>query len=411
MHAYSRWDLQRFFIACLAGFLAGHLTNYAVILYAQDVWHSDALAGLGFALCFGVPLLLGWPAGAWCDQHSPQRVAQCAHAAFIGALSLLAVAHYAPPAWAKLIFLSGAALTGVGWALLAPARMALLGRLAGERQASLAVLFNALVMLGFGLAPLLLALMRIAGGWPLVHASGLLLFATAVCLLLGLKVSPLGGHGSVLSRIREGLRYARSTPLLAQALLSAMLVYAAMGPLQVMLPRFAQQVLQLSELQRGLFLASLALALLLGGALALPLARRFGHGRSLFAAGLISAVALGLLSQQLSLASALACLFLNGMGAGLMVSLIVALLQHEGSPALRGRLLSIYTITSQVVPAAGGLLAGMALEVWPVSHGLGVCALLLLGGLLLACWRQPALRRYRGDGEKASVAPAVLARR
>ena len=61
---YSRAELTRFFISCLAGFLAGHLTNYTVILFAQDVWQRDALAGAGFALCFGVPLLLGWPAGA-----------------------------------------------------------------------------------------------------------------------------------------------------------------------------------------------------------------------------------------------------------------------------------------------------------------------------------------------------------
>ena len=89
---YSRWDLIRFFVACLAGFLAGHLTNYTVILYAQDVWGRDALAGAGFALCFGVPLLLGWPAGAWCDQHSPQRIAQIAHGAFLAALLWLVAA-------------------------------------------------------------------------------------------------------------------------------------------------------------------------------------------------------------------------------------------------------------------------------------------------------------------------------
>ena len=89
---YSRLDLIRFFAACLAGFLAGHLTNYTVILYAQDVWGRDALAGAGFALCFGVPLLLGWPAGAWCDQYSPQRIAQIAHGAFLVALLWLVAA-------------------------------------------------------------------------------------------------------------------------------------------------------------------------------------------------------------------------------------------------------------------------------------------------------------------------------
>lgn len=391
---YSRLDLIRFFAACLAGFLAGHLTNYTVILYAQDVWGRDALAGAGFALCFGVPLLLGWPAGAWCDQYSPQRIAQIAHGAFLVALLWL-VAASRSETWGVTFYLLGATCAGIGWALLAPARMALLGRLAGERQAKLAVLFNALVMLGFGLAPLLLALARTQGGWPAVQACGLLLFLLASGLMLGLKVPALGGEGHVLQRISQGFAYALGAPLLAQALLTAVLIYLAMGPIQVMLPRFAQQTLMLSELDRGLFLGALALALLLGGALALPLARRFGQGRSLLVAAVLSGVALSLLGLQESLVGALLCLGANGMGAGLAVSLIVALLQHESEPALRGRLLSVYTVTSQVVPAAGGLGAGLLLERLPASQGLLLCGLSLTVLFALAAWRLRRLRAYR----------------
>ena len=391
--SYSRWDLIRFFVACLAGFLAGHLTNYTVILYAQDVWGRDALAGAGFALCFGVPLLLGWPAGAWCDQHSPQRIAQIAHGAFLAALLWLVAASRSEH-WGVTFYLLGATCAGIGWALLAPARMALLGRLAGERQARLAVLFNALVMLGFGLAPLLLALARTQGGWPAVQASGLALFILASVLLLGLKVPALGGEGHVLERIRQGFAYALGTPLLAQALLTAVLIYLAMGPIQVMLPRFAQQTLMLSEMGRGLFLGALALALLLGGALALPLARRFGQGRSLLVAAVLSGVALSLLGLQESLPGALLCLGANGMGAGLAVSLIVALLQHESEPALRGRLLSLYTVTSQVIPAAGGFGAGLLLELLPASTGLLFCGLGLTLLFILAALRLRALRNY-----------------
>lgn len=391
---YSRLDLIRFFAACLAGFLAGHLTNYTVILYAQDVWGRDALAGAGFALCFGVPLLLGWPAGAWCDQYSPQRIAQIAHGAFLVALLWL-VAASRSETWGVTFYLLGATCAGIGWALLAPARMALLGRLAGERQAKLAVLFNALVMLGFGLAPLLLALARTQGGWPAVQACGLLLFLLASGLMLGLKVPALGGEGHVLKRISQGFAYALGAPLLAQALLTAVLIYLAMGPIQVMLPRFAQQTLMLSELDRGLFLGALALALLLGGALALPLARRFGQGRSLLVAAVLSGVALSLLGLQESLVGALLCLGANGMGAGLAVSLIVALLQHESEPALRGRLLSVYTVTSQVVPAAGGLGAGLLLERLPANQGLLLCGLSLTVLFALAAWRLRHLRAYR----------------
>ena len=137
------------------------------------------------------------------------------------------------------------------------------------------------------------------------------------------------------------------------------------------------------------------MALLIGGALALPLARRFGQGRSLLTAALASGVGLILLGSQHSLPGALLCLGLNGIGAGIAVSLIVALLQHESDPALRGRLMSIYTVTSQVIPAAGGLGAGLLLELLPANQGLAICGLLLSGLFVLASWRLYLIRQYR----------------
>ncbi len=365
-----------------------------MILFAQDVWQRDALAGAGFALCFGVPLLLGWPAGAWCDQYSPQRIAQIAHGAFFVALLLLAAASRAEVYGVEL-YLLGATATGIGWSLLAPARMALLGRMAGEKQARLAVLFNLLVMLGFGLAPLLLAAARVEGGWTAVQVIGLGLFGLASLMLVGLKVPALGGEGHVFERIRQGFAYALGTPLLTQALLTAVLIYLAMGPIQVMLPRFAQQVLQLEELQRGMFLGALALAFLIGGAIALPLAKRFGQGRVLLVAALISGSGLILLANSTSLSTALLCLGLNGICAGIAISLVVALLQHESEPALRGRLMSIYTVTSQVIPAAGGLGAGLLLEVLPANQGLLVVGGTLFVLFVLAIWRLRLLRHYQ----------------
>jgi len=393
VQTYSRAELTRFFISCLAGFLAGHLTNYTVILFAQDVWQRDALAGAGFALCFGVPLLLGWPAGAWCDQYSPQRIAQIAHGAFFVALALLAAASRSAE-YGVTLYLLGATAAGIGWSLLAPARMALLGRMAGAKQAKLAVVFNLFVMLGFGLAPLLLAFARVEGGWTAVQLTGLALFGLASLMLVGLQVPALGGEGHVFERIRQGFRYARNSQLLAQALLTAVLIYLAMGPIQVMLPRFAQQTLHLGEMQRGMFLGALALAFLIGGALALPLAKHFGQGRVLLLAAILSGSGLILLGQSESLHMALLCLGLNGICAGVAISLIVALLQHESDPVFRGRLLSIYTVTSQVIPAAGGLGAGLLLEVLPANQGLLVVGSILSLLFVLAIWRLRLLRGY-----------------
>ncbi|MDO9167387.1 MAG: hypothetical protein Q7U13_14900, partial [Rhodoferax sp.] len=67
-------QLILFFTSCLLSFTGGHMVNYSVIIYAQEVLGSDVLSGLGFALCFGPPLVLGWYAGVLCDRLAPTRI-------------------------------------------------------------------------------------------------------------------------------------------------------------------------------------------------------------------------------------------------------------------------------------------------------------------------------------------------
>ena len=69
-------------------------------------------------------------------------------------------------------------------------------------------------------------------------------------------------------------------------------------------------------------------------------------------------------------------------------------MQHEGEPALRGRLLSIYTVTSQVIPASSGLAAGLLLEVVPASQGLSLCGMVLSLLFGFAAWRLRRLGAY-----------------
>lgn len=71
----------------------------------------------------------------------------------------------------------------------------------------------------------------------------------------------------------------------------------------------------------------------------------------------------------------------------MVVSLIVAGLQAEATPAGRGRVMSMYSITSQIVPAASELLAG-ALSEFP-----GVVTAMLICGLLIALAKPSGIGR------------------
>ncbi len=384
--------VARFLLSCLAAFVGGHVVNYGVILYAQDVWQDPLWSGIGFFLCFGPPLLLGWHAGALSDRHSPLAVVLGAHLAFIGAALLLVLATRVDGG-NRLLYLAGCTLAGVGWSFVAPARLAALGRLVpAARLHGSTVLFNLLVMLGYGVAPLLIAGIRQLAPWWAVFAFAGALFALALPLLVGLRTPAPSRAQAAAVTVSGGWRYVRGEPRVAQALLAMSVLYLLMGPMQVMLPRFADQVLALAPGARGLLLGTTAVGLLAGGALALLLARRLPQGKLVLASVAATGASLLALAASTHTWMAAASVLLAATAAGVGVSLLVAILQQASDDAHRGRVMSFYTVLSQVTPALSGLASGMALSVLLPAHGLAAAGLLLLAMSLLLHWRAGALR-------------------
>jgi MFS family permease len=393
---HHRW----FYLSCLAAFTAGHMVNYSVIIYAQEVIGSDLLSGIGFGLCFGPPIVLGWYAGVLCDRLAPGRLIQAAQAVFMLALVLLwlADAALASPSARVAPLVAAALLAGVGWSFVSPARMATLGQIASAEEIKAAsVIFNLAVMLGFGLGPLAIALARSRLGWPGVFGGALGLFAIASLTLLAVRTQASDRrHEPVAVEIRQGLAAVRANPLLLQLMVAAMAGYLAMGPMTVLLPKLAATRLGLSEMQRGAFLGTLALALIVGGVVALAVARRAHHGRLVFGGTVLAGVLLGAMGTSSSPAVAVVLLAGVGIAGGLALSLIVAGIQANAPESVRGRVLSMYTIISQVVPAASGVIAGALVQGFGVGVALVVCggtlALAMLGN---AGW-MGALRGHRG---------------
>lgn len=386
-----------FYLSCLLAFVGGHMVNYSVILYLQETVGAPALAGIGFGLCFGPPLVFGWFAGALCDRLSPPHLIHAAQALFAAGLGILLWADRGIASAADRVpaILLAAGLAGVAWSFVAPARMATLGRLVDPARIKPAsVLFNLLVMLGFGLGPLAIGIARGAAGWPAVFGLALLAFTLSSLLLLPVRVAPADKTDRhVLADIRAGIDAVRASPLLAQLLLAAVFAYTLMGPMQLLLPRLARDRLLLDELQRGAFLGLVAVALILGGLGTLALVRRLHHGLAigggLVAAGVLFAALSA--TERASVASLL--LLLSGTAGGMVVSLIVAGLQANVPEAVRGRVMAMYTMTSQVVPAAAGVLAGIGLERFGLVPAT-VAAGALLGLLGLFALALPSLRDH-----------------
>lgn len=389
-----------FLLSCLLAFTAGHMFNYTVILYLQEAIGSDLLSGLGFALAFGSSIVFGWFGGVLCDRVAPGRVIHAAQSLFLVGFACLwwsatGAAAGLRPAWA----LAGAFAGGLAWSFVGPARLTTLGQIAAPSELRpLTILFNLQVLVGFGLAPLVIGVVRSRAGWPQVMAVGALGFVASSALLIGLatRANPAPSTRSVCADIAHGFRTVGSIALLRQLMTGAVIAYAMTGPLQILLPKLARQQLGLSEAQRGAYLGLLALSLIVGGVVALALARRLHHGRVILGGVVLGSLLFALLSVITS--PALSALALAGVGVlgGMVVSLVVAGIQVQAPEGVRGRVMSMYAISSQVMPAMSGLLAGVVVGLVGLRTAIAASGLALALIGVLAGSAMSALRRHPG---------------
>jgi MFS family permease len=388
--------MPAFYLSSLLAFTGGHMVNYAVILYLQEKIGSDLLSGIGFGLSFGTSIVFGWFAGVLCDRISPTRVIHAAQALFILCLAGLwwtdsGASDATRVGWT----LFSAFLGGLAWSFVGPARLATLGQIAPPTKLKPAtIVFNLQVLLGFGLAPVVIGLVRSRYGWPAVFATGMGFFVAASLMLLGTRTrgSDRPSQG-VLTELGEGFAAVRANPLLLQLILAAIMAYAMTGPMQILLPKLAREVLGLSELQRGGYLGLMAFTLILGGVGALLLGKHLHHGAAIFVGTMTASGLFASLSHWSSAAVSATALGAMGLLGGMVISFIIAGIQGQAPEALRGRIMSIYSIISQVVPAASGVAAGALVRSTGATEailvaGVGLASLALVGAALM-----PQLRR------------------
>jgi len=360
-----------FYVSCFLAFVAGHMVNYTAILYSLETFDSSTLAGLAYGLCFGPPVVFGWIAGAYIDRYSAKRTLLLAQNGFIlGALCVSASIWVAELKLPLLMF--GSFCVGVGWAFVAPSRLAALGNyVQGDRLSQATIVFNLLVMIGFGLAPMLLMVLVDWVGWFVSVLIAFGMFVISSLLLLSAPNKHVRhSHDHILREWKDCFAQIGKTPLVVQLLLSAIIGYLLMGPMQVILPQVAEKMLFLDPLEKGRYLGLIALSLIIGGILAMKLKNKVSIGKTILVMLLFCGFSIATLGAIHTLWLSCLVLVLGTASAGLIVSFIVAGLQLNAPDSVRGKVMSMYTIISQVVSAMAGLVAGAVADLWTVPVSL-----------------------------------------
>jgi MFS family permease len=370
------------------------MINYSIIFLALQWFDSHALAGLGYGLCFGPPLILGWFAGVYCDRYSPRRVILVAQNSFIVSLLLLYLAFNVDLESRQVYLLASALFAGIGWSFVAPARFATLAfYVAKDKLTGAAIGLNLMVMAGFGLAPMLLKQLQLHFDWQmaLLVAGALLLLSSLLLLPLRFEFKPKAGSETI-KEIKSSLAFVKDSAPVSQLLLLSAIAYLLMGPMQVLLPTIASKTLLLDEAGQGNYLSLIAVALIVGGLVAMGLKNKGKVGHRLMVAIGLAAGGLALLAVESRLGLSVALLAGASMCAGIGISFIVAGLQGFSCDLHRGRVMSFYSIISQFIPALSGVVAGLLAQVFEPPMALQLMAGFIVMSVV-ACWLRLSIRK------------------
>ncbi len=275
-----------------------------------------------------------------------------------------------------------------------PTRQTFVAELVGTDQLRNAVTLNSVMVnvaraIGPAVAGVLIA--SVGSGWCfLINAVsfGFVLLSLRAIHVDELALTPRAKR--VRGQIREGFRYVGRTPLLRDALIMMALIGCLTYEFQTTLPLMAGNTFHGDARTYGLLTACMGLGAVVGGLVA---AGRRGHGpnRLVNTAGVFGVAVLGAaLAPSLGIEAVI--LLLVGACSVTFLSLGNVTLQLGAEPAMRGRVMSLWSVAFLGSTPIGGPLVGL------IGGSLGARYALGVGGvaaLVAAAYGRATLRRRR----------------
>jgi len=361
-----------------------------------ELSHSDLTLGIvGFAAA--LPALIVSPWGGVIVDRVPKRglliVTQASAMLLAFILAALAFTNTVQ-VWHVVALAAGLGLVN---AFDGPARQAFVVEMVGREDLTNAIalnsmMFNSARVIGPAIGGILLA--SLGSSWCFLLNG--LSYLAVIAGLWAMQLSPRTVRRATDAPLKElagGLKYVWHHVEIF-ALLMVALIYAVFGlSYATVLPAFADQVLNSGATGYGLLNAAVGLGAVIG---ALIIARSGGgssRGRLMVLASLVFPVVLfvfaytGLFPLSLALALGLGTLFM------VQFTLINTMLQLRVADEMRGRVLSLYSLTFFGFAPFGNLATGNLAGYWGLSPTIAISAAVALILFLVVFMFVPRLRK------------------
>jgi predicted MFS family arabinose efflux permease len=214
-------------------------------------------------------------------------------------------------------------------------------------------------------------------------------FTALLVALLSLRLPPWKPPAAKLSvwqSAKEGISFVFGHEVLGTLVVIAAVPALCAGGLQVLMPVFAASVLHVGAEGLGALLGAVGVGALVGALVTASLSTFRRRGLVQLGAGIGYGIALLLFAASRSFELSLALLFAGSACVMVFSSLNQTFLQTLAPDHMRGRVLSVMTVTTFGLLPLGGMAAGVAAEQWDASLFVGVggaaCALFALAVLI-----------------------------
>ncbi|HEV2122475.1 MAG TPA: MFS transporter, partial [Chloroflexota bacterium] len=245
--------------------------------------------------------------------------------------------------------------------------------------------FQTSQLLGPAIAGVVVA--TIGAGWAFL-LNGLSFVAVIVSLVL-LRLPPWKPPTKVplWQSAKEGIGYVfRHETMATLVLIAAVPAMFGRPAQQSLMPVFAESVLHVGATGLGALMSASGAGALSGALLVASLGNARRRGLLQLGAGIAYGLALLLFAMSRRFELSLALLFAGSACSMVFSSINQTFLQTLAPDAMRGRVLSVLTLTTFGMMPLGGMLAGAAAERWGASTTVGIggaiCALVALSVLL-----------------------------
>jgi MFS family permease len=288
-----------------------------------------------------------------------------------------------------------AVVLGLNNAFENPARQSFVLEMVGADTVRNAVSLNAVQVnvaraVGPAVAGVLIATVGL-GECFIINAASFVAVVVSLASMDRSALRPTPPSPRAAGQLREGFRYAASTPEIAVPLLMMALVGTLAYEFQVSLPVMASHAMHAGAEGYGFMTSAIGLGAIVGG---LVVAARGRTGlRPVTTAAAAFALAFALAALAPSLPIELVALVLVGGASVSFMSTGNSTLQLAADPAMRGRVMALWFVALQGSTPIGGPLVGGIISVAGARTGLGVGGFACLLAAALGVAAQRRLRR------------------